>query len=145
MSYLSCNRIKDFVVDEIIDKLNQCNVAEGLEESHYGSVLAYNLFSCERGSEAYFMDNEEASKWIDKYRRYISEVMEEISFTTDKNFLNDILIKSFDYPDYLIMFIVCEVAEALLSHCKTIQDNWDNEIVLTEEVIEKLIEELKEI
>lgn len=145
MRYLSCNRIKDFVVDEIIDKLNQCNVAEGLEESHYGSVLAYNLFSCERDSEAYFMNNEEAAKWIDKYRRYISEVMEELNLRFDKDFINDILIKSFDYPDYLVMLIICEVSEALLSHCKTIKDNWDNEIVLTEEVIDKLIEEVKEV
>lgn len=145
MSYLSCNRIKDFVVDAIIDKLNRCNVAEGLEEVHYGSVLAYNLFSCERGSETYFMDDEEAKKWVDTYRKYISEVMEDLCFKFDKDFINEILIKSFDYPDYFVMFIVCEVSDHILSQCKTIKDNWDNEIVLTEEVIEKLIEELKEV
>ncbi len=142
MNYLENNPIKEFVKEEIIEKLEDL---KGYEESHYMCDLGYTLFESENVSGAYFSDSNTAKKWVNKNFEYIGEVAEEIKFQFDSDYANKILLDVFDNPDRFVVVIVLEVASYLISKCDTADKYWNEEITLTDEIINRLIEELKKL
>lgn len=142
MSYLKDSKVKDFVKDAIIRKLEDM---KGWNEKHYCCDLSYTLFECENINGAYFCNSKTAKEWVNKNFEYIGEIAEEIKFQFDADYANKILLDIFDNPDRFIVVIVLEVVSYLISQCKTIEKNWNDKIVFDDEIIEKLIEEVEEI
>lgn len=140
MSYLENNPIKDFVADAITDKLDGL---KGYNETHYPCDLAYELFEGENVDGVYFYDNYTAKKWINKNFEYIGEIAEEFKNNFDADYANKILLDIFDNPDRFVVCIVLEVASYLISRCETVDKLWNDEITLTDEIIDQLIKEIE--
>lgn len=142
MNYLENNPIKEFVKGKIIDKLEDL---KGFEEQHYMCDLSYTLFESENVNGAYFCSNYTAKEWVNKNFEYIGEIAEEIKFQFDSDYANKILLDIFDNPDRLIVVIVLEVASYLISRCETADKYWNENITLTDEILNNLIEEIEEL
>ena len=142
MNYLENSPIKEFVKEEIIERLEDL---KGYEESHYICDLSYTLFESENVNGAYFCSNYTAKEWVNKNFEYIGEIAEEIKFQFDSDYANKILLDIFDNPDRFIVVIVLEVASYLISRCDTAEKYWDHETTLTNEILNNLIEEIEEL
>lgn len=143
MEFLKNNPVKDFVKDEIIDKLGNY---KGFNEKIYISDLSYDLFNAENQDENFFEDDETAKNFIDNNFKYLREIFEEFRFDFDCDYVNDILLDIFDKPNRVAVVIVLEVARYILIECQTIQKYWDeDEIVLTDELINKLMSEVEKV
>lgn len=142
MNYLENNPIKEFVKEEIIKKLEDL---KGYEGSHYMCDLGYTLFESENVSGAYFSNSSIAKEWVNENFKYIGEIAEEIKFQFDSDYANKILLDVFYNSDRFIVVIVLEVASYLISRCSTADKYWNEEITLTDEIINRLIEELKKL
>lgn len=142
MNYLENNPIKNFVKREIIERLEDL---KGYEESHYICDLGYTLFEPENVNGAYFCSNYTAKKWVNKNFEYIGEVAEEIKFQFDSDYASKVLLDVFDNPDRFIVVIVLEVANYLISRCDTADKYWNDETTLTDDILNNLIDEIKEL
>ena len=142
MNYLENSPIKEFVKGEIIERLEDL---KGYEESHHICNLSYTLFESENVIGAYFCSNYTAKEWVNKNFEYIGEIAEEIKFQFNSDYANKILLDIFDNPDRFIVVIVLEVASYLISMCDTADKYWNNEITLTDEILNNLIEEIEEL
>lgn len=142
MEYLQYSEIKNFVKQEIIEKLENlkdCN------ESFYASDLGWSLFESENIDGAYFYNNYNARNWLREHFDDLSEIIEELKFQFDAEYCNKILLDFFNHPDRFILVIVLEVSSYLMGKCKTIDKNWNYEITLSNELINTLISELKQV
>ncbi len=140
MNYLENNPIKNFVKGEIIERLEDL---KGYEESHYICDLGYTLFESENVNGAYFCSNYTAKKWVNKNFEHIREIAEEIKFQFGADYANKVLLDVFNDSDRFIVVIVLEVASYLISRCETADKYWNDEITLTDEILNNLIEEIK--
>ena len=139
MEYLQYNKIKEFVIDKIIDKLEQYkNISE------YGCDLAYKLFEGECVDGSYFYSNYKAEEWIKENYNDLGEIMEELKFQFGEKFLSSLLVDVFDNPDKVVVFVISEVASYLLGQCETVEKYWNEEIELTKENIKNIQIELLE-
>lgn len=142
MNYLENNPIKNFVKGEIIERLEDL---KGYEESHYLCDLGYTLFESENVNGAYFCSNYTAKKWVNKNFEHVREIAEEIKFQFGADYANKVLLDVFNDSDRFIVVIVLEVASYLISRCNTADKYWNDEITLTDEILNNLIEEIKEL
>ena len=140
MDYLEDNKIKDFVKNAIIEKLELHK-----ENTFYACDLGYMLFEEDNISGTYHYSTTAAKKWIIKYFEDLDEIVEEISFNFDEDFCKKLIVDIFHNPERFAVVIILEVANYILSQCKTIEEKWDNEITLDDEIIKKLKKELKEV
>lgn len=140
MNYLENNPIKNFVKDEVIERLEDL---KGYEESHYLCDLGYTLFESENVNGAYFCSNYTAKKWVNKNFEHIREIAEEIKFQFGADYANKVLLDVFNDSDRFIVVIVLEVASYLISRCETADKYWNDEITLTDDILNNLIEEIK--
>lgn len=136
MEYLENNSIKDFVKDIIIDKLYDYE-----NEKFYACDIGYELLETYNIDGVYFYNNYDAMQFITEHFGDFGEIVEEIKFQLGDESIPNI----FDEPDKFCVVIFLEVASYILSRCKTIDDNWNNEITLNKKTIKKIIEELKEV
>lgn len=144
--YLENNKIKDFVKNEIVCKLEDFENSI-CDDSVYACDLAYKLFENENIDGSFFYDTVQAKKWLSEYFDDLSEIIEEIQFQFDENFCNKILLDFFKNPDCFIVFVVLEVASYLLWQCKYINESWDGDdkITLTNDVIDIICHQLDEL
>ena len=140
MNYLENNPIKNFVKGEIIERLEDM---KEYEESHYLCDLGYTLFESENVNGAYFCSNYTAKKWVNKNFEHIREIAEEIKFQFGADYANKVLLDVFNDSDRFIVVIVLEVASYLISRCETADKYWNDEITLTDDILNNLIEEIK--
>lgn len=140
MEYLFYNEIKDFVIDILLDKLDNL---KGENYKSYACDLAYDLFEGENTDGVYFYNNYEATEFIKKHFGDLGEIIEELNFQFDKEFVNKLVIDIFDNPDRFCVVIFMEVASYLLSQCKIIDELWNEEIILTNDKINKIKKELE--
>ena len=140
MNYLENNPIKNFVKGEIIEWLEDL---KGYEESHYLCDLGYTLFESENVNGAYFCSNYTAKKWVNKNFEHVREIAEEIKFQFGADYANKVLLDVFNDSDRFIVVIVLEVASYLISRCETADKYWNDEITLTDDILNNLIEEIK--
>lgn len=136
MNYLESSPIKEFVKGEIIERLEDL---KGYEESHYICDLDYTLFESENVNGAYFCSNYTAKKWVNKNFEYIGEIAEEIKFQFGADYANKVLLDVFNDSDRFIVVIVLEVASYLISRCETADKYWNENITLTDEILNNLI------
>lgn len=142
--YLKNSKIKDFVKSEIVCKLEDCENSI-CDDSVYACDLAYKLFESENTDGVYFCDNWRAKHWLSEHFNDLSEIIEELQSQFDKDFCNKIMLDFFNNPDCFIVVIVLEVASYLLGQCKYINENWDDEIILTNDVIDTICFQLDEL
>ena len=135
MSYLKNNKVKDFVIAQIKEKLYDF---EGISE--YGCDFSYKLFEGENYDGVYFYSTYESKQWIQKYFDDLDEIVEELTFEFGADYISK--FNPFSEPDKFVLIIIIEVAAYLLGQCKTIEDNWNNEFVLSKSKIKKIINEL---
>ena len=138
--YLENNNIKDFVIDILFDKLD--NLKDEKYQS-YSCDLAYNLFEGENADGVYFYNNYKATEFIKKHFEDLGEIIEELNFQFDKEFVNKLVIDIFDNPDRFCVVVFMEVASYLLGQCEIIEELWNEEIILTNDKIDKIKKELE--
>lgn len=136
--------LKEFVKELIIDKL-ECNY-KGFNLNQDLYELPVDIFwdwACD-GTVGVIENDKE---WIIKYWDDIGIVLDELPTSyLDTNDMVQLLLDIFDQPQKFNLFIVREYAIYLLNQCNTIKDNSDKgEITFTDELIDKLIEEIKEL
>lgn len=142
MEYLQYSKIKNFVKQEMIEKLENL---KDYNASFYSSDFGFSLFESENVNGAYFCNDYNARNWLKKYFDDLSEIIEELKLQFDVEYCNKILLDFFDNPDRFIVVIVLEVSSYLMGKCKTINKNWNDEITLSNELINTLISELKQV
>lgn len=140
MNYLENSPIKEFVKGEIIDRLEEL---KGFNENKCIDDLSYSLFESENVNGAYFCNNYTAKKWVNKNFEYIGEIAEEIKFQFGADYANKVLLDVFNDSDRFIVVIVLEVASYLISRCETADKYRNDEITLTDDILNNLIEEIK--
>lgn len=136
--------LKEFVKELIIDKL-ECNY-KGFNLNQDLYELPVDIFwEWECNGTVDVIENDK--EWIIKYWDDIGDVLSELTNSyADTNTMVRLLLDIFDQPQKFNLFIVCEYAIYLLNQCNTIKDNSDKgEITFTDELIDQLIKEIKEI
>lgn len=136
MEYLEYNKIKDFVKDIVIEQLYNCK-----DNSFYGCDLGYGLLEGYNIDGVYFYNNYKATEFIKENFEDFGEIVEEVTFQLGSENIPNI----FEEPDKFCVVCFLEVASYILGKCKFVDDNWNNEIELTEEVIKTIENELKEV
>lgn len=142
--YLENNKIKDFVKSEIVRKLEDFENYI-CDDYVYACDLAYELFENENIDGSFFYDTIQAKKWLSEHFDDLSEIIEELQFQFDEDFCNKILLDFFKNPDCFIVVVVLEVANYLLGQCKYINENWDNKITLTNDIIDTICLQVDEL
>ena len=142
--YLENNKIKDFVKSEIVRKLEDFENYI-CDDSVYACDLAYELFENENIDGSFFYDTIQAKKWLSEHFDDLSEIIKELQLQFDEDFCNKILLDFFKNPDCFIVVVVLEVANYLLGQCKYINENWNNDITLTNDIIDTICQQLDEL
>lgn len=130
--------MKKYIINNLIDKLKEL---KDEERKVYICDLDYELWESERLDGTITYNTYTAREWIKQYFEDIGEVWEEIQFNYDKDFLQE--FNPFDNSEKFMLLIVCEASGYLLSKCEFIADNWDEEITLSNNIINKIIRQLK--
>ena len=130
--------MKKDIINRIIDKLYDYEDTEV-----YGADLAYTLFESENIDGTFTYNTYEAQEWIKNNFDELGEVWEELKFQFGADYLNNYNV--FEEPEKFMVLVILEVASYILGRCKTVEDNWNNEIVLTKKNIKKIEKELKEL
>jgi hypothetical protein len=136
--------LKEFVKELIIDRL-ECNY-KGFNLNQDLYELPVDIFwDWECDGTVGVIENDK--EWIIKYWDDIGTVLNELPTSyLDTNDMVKLLLDIFDQPQKFNLFIVREYAAYLLCKCKTIYSNSNTgEITFTDELIDKLIEEIKEL
>lgn len=107
--------------------------------------MGWSLFESENICGVYFFNNYNARNWLKEHFDDLNEIIEELKFQFDDKYYNKILLDFFNNPNRFIVFIVLEVSSYLMGKCKTIDKNWNDEIILSNELVNTLISELKQV
>lgn len=129
------NNIMNFMIDVLEDKLDNF---EGT--LMYGADMGYGLLEEENSNDTYTFSADEAMEWIKKYFDDIREVVSSIEF----NLGAENVPNAFLEPETFMVNCMLEVSSVLCSNCKFIDDNWNNEIELSEENIKIIKSQLEE-
>ena len=113
---------------------------EGQNEETYGCDIS-NLLMIEDLENQCILDNYNDIKWIGDNFSDLGEILEEIKFQLGSDNIPNV----FDEPEKFRLLVYSEVASYLLSDCKYIDENWNDNIVLTDEAIEIIQKQLEEI
>lgn len=136
MKYLEKNKIKNEIIESLIDKLYEYE-----DTKEYACELSYILFEHYNVDCTITYNTREASEWIKNNFNDLGEIVEEIKFQGLE------IPNVFDEPEKFQVVIYLEVANYILNQCKFIEDNWDDEIELNKEnieIIKKQLENQKE-
>ena len=128
--------LKNFVIDAMIDELNEM---EGREI--YGADIGYEIFDEANCNGSYTCSTIEAENFICKYFSEIGEVVEDIKFNLGAEFIPNCFLQSEKFQ----VVIMLEMSNSLCGQCEFVNNNWNNEIELTEENIKLIISQLEEL
>lgn len=137
MEYLENNSIKDFCIEQLIDKLYDYEDTE-----NYGCDLGYALYEGENADGVIFYSTYQSKQWITEHFEDLDEIVEELNFQFGTEYMAK--FNPFSEPDKFVLIIVMEVASYLIGQCKTVQRYWDKSFKLTKSKIESIVKELKE-
>lgn len=129
--------LMEYLIDKNIEKLEEL---KGEKRKVYLCDLEYELWESERINGSITYSAYEAKEWIKSYFDDIGPIWEEIQFNYDKSFLQD--FNMFEKPENFMVLIVCEYSNYLLNQCQYIIDNWNEEKVLENNIIDKIINSL---
>ena len=132
MEYLKNNKIKNEVIEKLIAKLDDYK-----SNAVYASDLAYTLFEEYNVDCSITYSTYEAKQWIISNFDDLSEIVDEIQ--NEGLEIPDI----FNEPEKFMVIIYLEVANYLLGQCQIIDDNWNNKLILNNNIIKIIKKELK--
>ncbi len=130
------SNVLNFVKEVLIEELGNY---EG--ESIYGADLAYTLLSEYNVNGSYTCNSYESIQWIQENFPSIAEFIEE--FDPESNGIS--LNNPFTNPEIFQVQIMLYASELIMSESQYVNDNWNNEIELTQEVIDIIVNELNNI
>lgn len=134
------NKIKDFNTfckEYVIDKLNDW---KGWNPSYYCCDTAYKITEEPNVNGTFTFSRAEAMDYIKEWWDDAAEYWDY-----EKNNFGEHFHNPFDEPEAFTVCMLIRGVESLLSQCSVIDENWDEEITFTNEIIEKLLEELEDI
>lgn len=132
--------MKKYIIDSLIEKLEYL---KDENRKFYGCDLSYELWESENIDGTITYNSYQAKEFIKKYYDDIGEVWEELNFNFDQDYLSK--FNMFDNPEKFMLLIVLEASSYLLGKCQLIDKYWNDETILTNYKIEKLIKQLNEI
>lgn len=129
------NDLEKCIVEDMIDRLDSvedlggypCDLAYLLyeEDNYNGVITGYAYFS-------------EAREWINTFWDELKEEMEDYEFNFGE------YPNPFENECAFMVKIVLNAASRLITNSEWVQENWDEEVEYTEEVIKQIKAELKE-
>jgi len=132
--------MKKYIIDSLIEKLEYL---KDENRKFYGCDLSYELWESENIDGTITYNSYQAKEFIKKYYDDIGEVWEELNFNFDQDYLSN--FNMFDNPEKFMLLVVLEASSYLLGKCQLIDKYWNDETILTNYKIEKLIKQLNEI
>lgn len=140
MSYLEHNKLKFYAKDMILKYLN-----DRKDLAKYTTIVDETNDFCEEISwSAIYSDIETESLMLSNWNDF-KEATEDAKFRIFHEEFSSELSRFFKNPGRFASMIVRQIVINVLYECDTIRSNWFETIALTEEVIDKLIEEVKEV
>lgn len=124
--------IKDFVVDVLEDQLDEYE-----DSTICGGDLAYTLLEPYNIDGTYTYDTYAAMGWVKLHFEEISDIIAEMK---EAGFCP---VDVFDNPEAFQVQIMLFVAGNLLGQCETVTKVWDEDFILTKDIIDKIKEELE--
>lgn len=124
-------KLEKWVLSEMMDKL------EDLEDSEVClSELSWNLFESENCNGSYWCNYYRAQEWVKEYFDDLGDVVEEMPFDWGSA-PDDVFSQTESFQVQVVLYL----ADRLLGESQYIQDNWDENVTLTEEVIKQIRDE----
>lgn len=130
------SNLKEYVIDEMIEHLEDM---KGIVVC--GCDLDYKIFEQEIHNGSYTCSTYKAIEWVKEYFKELVEVVEEINDNCDKEFLPNV----FEETERFQLTCMFEISSYLIGECEIVQENWDDEIELTEENIKIICKQLEEL
>ena len=123
--------VKDFIVD---------NLPEYEGKEVYACDLAYTITEGINvdGSATY-----SRQKAVDYIKEWFDEAAEVYQYQVEN--YGQASQNPFENPEAWMVCMIIEGVSAVFSQCTVIDNNWNNEIELTEEIIKKILEEVQEV
>lgn len=123
--------VKDFIVD---------NLPEYEGKEVYACDLAYTITE---GINADGSATYSRQKAVDYIKEWFDEAAEVYQYQVEN--YGQASQNPFENPEAWMVCMIIEGVSAVFSQCTVIDDNWNNEIELTEEIIKTILEEVQEV
>jgi len=118
----------------IIDRLNDYSGG-----SYYGCDLSYALFEGENVNGSVLCNTWQTKEFIkanfDLFGDLVAHCKDNL----------DMVLNPFQEPEKAHVVLLLEASQSILSQCKLIDENWNNEIELTDKVIKKLTKQINDL
>ena len=128
------NSVNSFVASVLMDKLD-----DYVGETMYVQDLAYKLLEEENVNGSYFCSTYKSTLWIKEHFEDLGDIVEEYEDTFGEPPANP-----FNEPETFMVQIMINVADYIMNDTKFISNFEEEQIELTQEVIDTLKAELKE-
>lgn len=123
--------IKDFMVDVLKDELDEYKGT-----SSYGGELDFYLLQRYNVDGTYTYSTYEAKQWVQEHFEELGEIVKEM---TEEGLPPCNVFKN---PEVFQVQIMLFVAGDLLGQCDAVNEFWDEEQELTQEIIDRIKKEL---
>lgn len=128
------NSVNSFVASVLMDKLD-----DYVCKTVYVQDLAYKLLEDENINGSYFCNTYKSTLWIKKHFEDLGDIVEEYEDTFGES-----PASPFKEPEIFMVQIMLNVADSIINDTKFISNFEDDEIELTQEVVDALKAELEE-
>ena len=126
--------LKNWMINEM-----EMQVSDMIGQEIYGCDLGYQLFDNANCDGSYTYSTHEAKEWIREYFDELGDVVEEIQFNLGENSVAN----CFNEPEKFMVQIMLEMSSSIIAQVSIVDENWNNEFILTKEVIEEITKELE--
>lgn len=120
------------IKQDIIDRLSDYKGG-----NYYGADLAYKLFEGENANGSVFCNTYKTEQYIKANFELFGEFLEHYKANFGE-YLNP-----FAEPEKCHVIFLLEAAQAILLQCPLVEENWNNNLELSDKNIETLIEQIK--
>lgn len=128
------NNVTNYVIDCIVDRIDDWE-----DITVYPCDFGWQLFEQENSNGSATFNAEEAKDWIKQYFDTLGGVAENIIFGIGADFLANPFVE----PEKFMVQIMLEVSSMLVGQCEIMDQNWNDELELTEEVIKTFKSQLE--
>ena len=130
--------MKNELYSEVADYLG-AKLDQNTGRSVCGSDLAFTLLECENIDGSITYSTYKAKEWIKKHFDELGEVVERMQEEWEYNAGADI----FDNPEKFMVSVYLWVASEICGTLETVNEFWNDEKELTEDLNEKILDELE--
>ena len=128
------NNLEKWIIGEMIEHLQEM---EG--QVVYGCDLAFKMFENGNVTGSYTCSSYSSNQWIKEYWDELSEVVEDYEFN-----YGELPTNPFKNSEVFQMQIILHMASSLVAESDYIEENWNEEIEMTSDIIEKIVAEWSE-